>query len=151
MLIQTCGWQWSEPESSACRQLRAYMSSITPLSAHWLLRCMQTVSLHWPLVMELLASGSRTSMTRATSRRRECILFHFLCMYKKWPSFSCCLLLTFRKWNKETFDYLLSCLSSPESIKMGVFLQSGYNLCTEPAPVSKALLLENAQSIWSQR
>ncbi|XP_044052022.1 D-amino-acid oxidase-like isoform X2 [Siniperca chuatsi] len=38
------------------------------------------------------------------------------------------------KWNKETFDYLLSCLSSPESIKMGVFLQSGYNLCTEPVP-----------------
>ncbi|CAK6966555.1 D-amino-acid oxidase-like [Scomber scombrus] len=37
------------------------------------------------------------------------------------------------KWNKETFDYLLSCLSSPESIKMGVFLQSGYNLFTEPA------------------
>uniref|UniRef100_A0A7N6AGE5 D-amino-acid oxidase n=1 Tax=Anabas testudineus TaxID=64144 RepID=A0A7N6AGE5_ANATE len=38
------------------------------------------------------------------------------------------------KWNKETFDYLLSFLSSPESIKMGIFLQSGYNLCTEPAP-----------------
>uniref|UniRef100_A0A3B5A427 D-amino-acid oxidase n=1 Tax=Stegastes partitus TaxID=144197 RepID=A0A3B5A427_9TELE len=41
------------------------------------------------------------------------------------------------KWNKETFDYLLSSLSSPECVKMGVFLQSGYNLCTEPAPVSK--------------
>ncbi|XP_037337873.2 D-amino-acid oxidase-like [Pungitius pungitius] len=38
------------------------------------------------------------------------------------------------KWNKETFDYLLSCLSSPESVQMGIFLQSGYNLCTEPAP-----------------
>ncbi|KAF3850843.1 hypothetical protein F7725_012615 [Dissostichus mawsoni] len=38
------------------------------------------------------------------------------------------------KWNKETFDYLLSCLRSPDSIQMGVFLQSGYNLCTEPAP-----------------
>uniref|UniRef100_A0A7N8WWI3 D-amino-acid oxidase n=1 Tax=Mastacembelus armatus TaxID=205130 RepID=A0A7N8WWI3_9TELE len=38
------------------------------------------------------------------------------------------------QWNKETFDYLLSCLSSPESIKMGIFLQSGYNLCTEPVP-----------------
>uniref|UniRef100_A0A3B5A3Z9 D-amino-acid oxidase n=1 Tax=Stegastes partitus TaxID=144197 RepID=A0A3B5A3Z9_9TELE len=38
------------------------------------------------------------------------------------------------KWNKETFDYLLSSLSSPECVKMGVFLQSGYNLCTEPAP-----------------
>ncbi|KAF0033844.1 hypothetical protein F2P81_013910 [Scophthalmus maximus] len=38
------------------------------------------------------------------------------------------------KWNKETFDYLLSCLSSPESVNMGIFLQSGYNLFNEPAP-----------------
>ncbi|XP_041854930.1 D-amino-acid oxidase-like [Melanotaenia boesemani] len=38
------------------------------------------------------------------------------------------------KWNKETFDYLLGWLSSPESVKMGIFLQSGYNLCTEPVP-----------------
>ncbi|KAG7274709.1 hypothetical protein CRUP_021150 [Coryphaenoides rupestris] len=38
------------------------------------------------------------------------------------------------KWNKETFDYLLSFLSSPESVKMGIFLQSGYNLCTKQAP-----------------
>lgn len=38
------------------------------------------------------------------------------------------------KWNKETFDYLLSFLSSPESVKMGIFLQSGYNLLTERAP-----------------
>ncbi|KAJ8378264.1 hypothetical protein AAFF_G00244680 [Aldrovandia affinis] len=38
------------------------------------------------------------------------------------------------KWNKETFDYLLSFLSSPDSIKMGIFLQSGYNVCNEPAP-----------------
>uniref|UniRef100_A0AAQ5YK02 D-amino-acid oxidase n=1 Tax=Amphiprion ocellaris TaxID=80972 RepID=A0AAQ5YK02_AMPOC len=38
------------------------------------------------------------------------------------------------KWNKETFDYLLSQLSSPESVKMGIFLQSGYNLCNEHAP-----------------
>uniref|UniRef100_A0A669C1J6 D-amino-acid oxidase n=1 Tax=Oreochromis niloticus TaxID=8128 RepID=A0A669C1J6_ORENI len=38
------------------------------------------------------------------------------------------------KWNKETFDYLLSFLKSPESIKMGIFLESGYNLCSEPAP-----------------
>ncbi|XP_031685837.1 D-amino-acid oxidase isoform X2 [Oncorhynchus kisutch] len=38
------------------------------------------------------------------------------------------------KWCKETFDYLLSFLSSPDSIKMGIFLQSGYNLCSEPAP-----------------
>nr|ABW80182.1 D-amino acid oxidase 1 [Cyprinus carpio] len=36
------------------------------------------------------------------------------------------------KWNKETFDYLLSCLSSPDSVKMGIFLQSGYSLCSEP-------------------
>ncbi|XP_056276077.1 D-amino-acid oxidase, tandem duplicate 2 isoform X2 [Pseudoliparis swirei] len=38
------------------------------------------------------------------------------------------------KWNKETFDYLLSALRSPESVQMGVFLQSGYNLCTERVP-----------------
>ncbi|KAG7480851.1 hypothetical protein MATL_G00060760 [Megalops atlanticus] len=38
------------------------------------------------------------------------------------------------KWNKETFDYLLTFLSSPDSIKMGIFLQSGYNLCSEPVP-----------------
>ncbi|XP_030647510.1 D-amino-acid oxidase [Chanos chanos] len=38
------------------------------------------------------------------------------------------------KWNKETFDYLLSFLNSPECVKMGIFLQSGYNLCTEPSP-----------------
>ncbi|XP_057207073.1 D-amino-acid oxidase-like isoform X2 [Triplophysa rosa] len=38
------------------------------------------------------------------------------------------------KWNKETFDYLLSFLSSPESVKMGIFLESGYNLCTERVP-----------------
>ncbi|XP_014324144.1 D-amino-acid oxidase [Xiphophorus maculatus] len=38
------------------------------------------------------------------------------------------------KWNKETFDYLLNWLSSPEAVKMGIFLQSGYNLCTEPLP-----------------
>ncbi|XP_046872810.1 D-amino-acid oxidase-like [Hypomesus transpacificus] len=38
------------------------------------------------------------------------------------------------EWNKETFDYLLSFISSPDSIKMGIFLQSGYNLCSEPAP-----------------
>ncbi|KAL7836455.1 hypothetical protein AOLI_G00277390 [Acnodon oligacanthus] len=47
------------------------------------------------------------------------------------------------KWNKETFDYLLSFLSSPESIKMGIFLQSGYNLCTErtPEPSFKDIVL----------
>uniref|UniRef100_A0A8C9TZ45 D-amino-acid oxidase n=1 Tax=Scleropages formosus TaxID=113540 RepID=A0A8C9TZ45_SCLFO len=38
------------------------------------------------------------------------------------------------KWNKETFDYLLGFLNSPDSIKMGIFLQSGYNLCSDPAP-----------------
>ncbi|XP_062399741.1 D-amino-acid oxidase-like [Sardina pilchardus] len=38
------------------------------------------------------------------------------------------------KWNKETFDYLLSFLRSPDAIQMGIFLQSGYNLCTESAP-----------------
>ncbi|XP_061674284.1 D-amino-acid oxidase-like isoform X2 [Syngnathoides biaculeatus] len=39
-----------------------------------------------------------------------------------------------RKWFKETFDYLLSCLRSPDYVKMGVFLESGYNLCTMPTP-----------------
>ncbi|XP_051777283.1 D-amino-acid oxidase-like isoform X3 [Erpetoichthys calabaricus] len=38
------------------------------------------------------------------------------------------------KWNKETFDYLLSLINSPDSIKMGIFTQSGYNLFTEPMP-----------------
>ncbi|KAK9978954.1 hypothetical protein ABG768_020690 [Culter alburnus] len=38
------------------------------------------------------------------------------------------------KWNQETFDYLLSFLSSPDSVKMGIFLQSGYNLYTETEP-----------------
>ncbi|NP_001028912.1 D-amino-acid oxidase, tandem duplicate 1 [Danio rerio] len=38
------------------------------------------------------------------------------------------------QWNKETFDYLLSFLNSPDSIKMGIFLESGYNLCFEPMP-----------------
>ncbi|KAI5091358.1 D-amino acid oxidase [Silurus meridionalis] len=38
------------------------------------------------------------------------------------------------KWNKETFDYLLSFLNSPDCVQMGIFLQSGYNLCTRQAP-----------------
>ncbi|XP_056313511.1 D-amino-acid oxidase-like isoform X2 [Danio aesculapii] len=38
------------------------------------------------------------------------------------------------QWNKETFNYLLSFLASPDSVKMGIFLQSGYNLCAEPMP-----------------
>ncbi|KAJ8005666.1 hypothetical protein DPEC_G00120300 [Dallia pectoralis] len=38
------------------------------------------------------------------------------------------------QWCKETFDYLLSFLRSPDSVKMGIFLQSGYNLCRESAP-----------------
>nr|XP_006640278.1 PREDICTED: D-amino-acid oxidase [Lepisosteus oculatus]XP_015221733.1 PREDICTED: D-amino-acid oxidase [Lepisosteus oculatus] len=37
------------------------------------------------------------------------------------------------KWNKETFDYMLSYMNSPDSIQMGIFTQSGYNLLTEPA------------------
>jgi len=56
-----------------------------------------------------------------------------------------CSILTFRKWNKETFDYLLSALRSPESVQMGVFLQSGYNLCTERVPVSRALFTLTSQ------
>uniref|UniRef100_H9GM93 D-amino-acid oxidase n=1 Tax=Anolis carolinensis TaxID=28377 RepID=H9GM93_ANOCA len=39
-------------------------------------------------------------------------------------------------WNKETFDYLLQHLNSPEAKEMGLFLISGYNLFTEPVPVS---------------
>lgn len=38
------------------------------------------------------------------------------------------------KWNKETFDYLLNFLKSPDCVKMGIFLQSGYNLCRQQAP-----------------
>ncbi|XP_041079144.1 D-amino-acid oxidase-like isoform X1 [Polyodon spathula] len=38
------------------------------------------------------------------------------------------------KWNKETFDYLLTYINDPDSIKMGIFTQSGYNLFTEPTP-----------------
>uniref|UniRef100_A0A3Q3XBS6 D-amino-acid oxidase n=1 Tax=Mola mola TaxID=94237 RepID=A0A3Q3XBS6_MOLML len=45
------------------------------------------------------------------------------------------------KWNEETFDYLVSCLRSPESVKMGIFLQSGYNLLTEPEPSFKDSVL----------
>ncbi|XP_034025455.1 D-amino-acid oxidase-like [Thalassophryne amazonica] len=52
------------------------------------------------------------------------------------------------KWNKETFDYLLSFLSSPDSIKMGVFLQSGYNLCTEPAPDPSFKMLSSASDMF---
>ncbi|NP_999897.1 D-amino-acid oxidase, tandem duplicate 2 [Danio rerio] len=38
------------------------------------------------------------------------------------------------QWNKDTFNYLLSFINSPDSVKMGIFLQSGYNLCAEPMP-----------------
>ncbi|KAM6423024.1 D-amino-acid oxidase isoform 1-T2 [Liasis olivaceus] len=37
-------------------------------------------------------------------------------------------------WNKETFDYLLQHVNSPEAKEMGLFLISGYNLFTQPAP-----------------
>lgn len=66
-------------------------------------------------------------------------------------TFCVTLFLTFRKWNKETFDYLLSFLNSPQSVRMGIFLQSGYNLCTEPAPVSRTWLFENVQWNWAGR
>lgn len=49
--------------------------------------------------------------------------------------FQLCFFPFLSQWNKETFDYILSCLRSPESVKMGVFLQSGYDLCTETVPV----------------
>ncbi|XP_069788856.1 D-amino-acid oxidase-like isoform X1 [Narcine bancroftii] len=38
------------------------------------------------------------------------------------------------KWNKETFDYLLGYMNSPDANKMGLFLQSGYNIFKEPVP-----------------
>lgn len=62
---------------------------------------------------------------------------------------------TLRQWNKETFDYLLSFLSSPECVKMGIFLQSGYNLLTERSPVRRALFFtENtcykiSEDLWN--
>ncbi|NXH11422.1 OXDA oxidase, partial [Bucco capensis] len=37
-------------------------------------------------------------------------------------------------WNKETFDYLLGHLGSPQAKEMGLFLISGYNLFTHPVP-----------------
>ncbi|KTF97650.1 hypothetical protein cypCar_00040876 [Cyprinus carpio] len=52
------------------------------------------------------------------------------------------------KWNKETFDYLLSCLSSPDSVKMGIFLQSGYSLCSETAPLCEHYLF-CCEVMWS--
>lgn len=39
-----------------------------------------------------------------------------------------------KKWNKETFDYLLGLVNSPEASEMGLFLQSGYNLFANPVP-----------------
>uniref|UniRef100_A0A8C6WZ55 D-amino-acid oxidase n=1 Tax=Neogobius melanostomus TaxID=47308 RepID=A0A8C6WZ55_9GOBI len=41
------------------------------------------------------------------------------------------------KWNKETFDYLLSFIKSPDCVKMGIFLQSGYNVCLQQAPLAE--------------
>lgn len=43
------------------------------------------------------------------------------------------------KWNKETFDYLLSYMNSSDANEMGLFLQSGYNIFKEPVPVSVCL------------
>ncbi|XP_025892504.1 D-amino-acid oxidase [Nothoprocta perdicaria] len=37
-------------------------------------------------------------------------------------------------WNKETFEYLLGHVGSPEAEEMGLFLVSGYNLFKEPVP-----------------
>ncbi|ETE71618.1 D-amino-acid oxidase [Ophiophagus hannah] len=39
-------------------------------------------------------------------------------------------------WNKETFDYLLQHVNSPEAKEMGLFLISGYNLSTRPVPLT---------------
>lgn len=38
------------------------------------------------------------------------------------------------QWNKETFDYLLKYVHSEEANKMGVFLESAYNLISRPTP-----------------
>ncbi|XP_067862114.1 D-amino-acid oxidase, tandem duplicate 2 isoform X1 [Heptranchias perlo] len=48
------------------------------------------------------------------------------------------------KWNKETFDYLLSYVNSPDANEMGLFLQSGYNIFKErvPDPSWKDAVLE---------
>ena len=93
MLIQTCGWQWLELESSACQRLRASTSSFTPSSVHWASRCMQTVSLLWPRAMELLACGSPTCTIKAMSRRRKCINSRLIlhCICRKWPIFYTCI------------------------------------------------------------
>uniref|UniRef100_A0A8B9NW54 D-amino acid oxidase n=1 Tax=Apteryx owenii TaxID=8824 RepID=A0A8B9NW54_APTOW len=37
-------------------------------------------------------------------------------------------------WSKETFDYLLGHVGSPEAKEMGLFLISGYNLFKQPVP-----------------
>lgn len=114
-------------------------------SVLWPLKCTQTVSLRSLQVMELLASGSHTSTMAERFRKRAWCFLHpsFDRLYKVTTGLSNFFFLNCRKWNKETFDYLVSCLRSPESVKMGIFLQSGYNLLTEPAPVSSALF-----SVW---
>ncbi|XP_048412029.1 D-amino-acid oxidase-like [Stegostoma tigrinum] len=38
------------------------------------------------------------------------------------------------KWNKETFEYLLKYVNSPDATEMGLFLQSGYNIFKERLP-----------------
>uniref|UniRef100_A0A8B9NRV1 D-amino acid oxidase n=1 Tax=Apteryx owenii TaxID=8824 RepID=A0A8B9NRV1_APTOW len=38
-------------------------------------------------------------------------------------------------WSKETFDYLLGHVGSPEAKEMGLFLISGYNLFKQPVPL----------------
>lgn len=134
MFCQRCVWQSLEPESSACRPRRASVSSTALPSARWPSRSTQTVSRLWPPVMELLVSGSRTSTTMGTCRKRMHLLFNLIppVLLSNTP-------VCLRKWCKDTFDYLLSHLSSPESVKMGIFLQSGYNLLTEPGPVRNTL------------
>ncbi|KAL7986591.1 hypothetical protein Chor_012874 [Crotalus horridus] len=39
-------------------------------------------------------------------------------------------------WNKETFDYLLQHVNSPEAKEMGLFLLSGYNLFRQPVALA---------------
>ncbi|XP_072289220.1 D-amino-acid oxidase-like [Eucyclogobius newberryi] len=37
------------------------------------------------------------------------------------------------RWTKETFDHLLTFIKSPHGSEMGLFLQSGFNVVSEPA------------------
>uniref|UniRef100_A0A8C8YPY3 D-amino-acid oxidase n=1 Tax=Prolemur simus TaxID=1328070 RepID=A0A8C8YPY3_PROSS len=54
-------------------------------------------------------------------------------------------------WNKQTFDYLLSHVHSPNAEKMGLALISGYNLFREAVPVARggADVILNCTGVWA--